>query len=192
MFGVNPAACVQVALVKIPRAGRGRGACHRTPTAIGIGRINPSAPVQVASVIILAARLGVGPAYVPRQRDHSYSQRGQEPEDPKRMIICPVVRPKPRYLGKGVTILHRPPKPAPLLCRKLWYDLRKAGGKMSATTPENVIIRAIHEAFIKYPEADGGQNLDYQWVQPEQSLHVAKAILLELAANGFEVVKKDA
>jgi hypothetical protein len=70
--------------------------------------------------------------------------------------------------------------------------LRKAGGKMSATTPENVIIRAIHEAFIKYPEADGGQNLDYQWIQPEQSLHVAKAILLELAANGFEVVKKDA
>jgi hypothetical protein len=61
---------------------------------------------------------------------------------------------------------------------------------MSATTPENVIIRAIHEAFIKYPEADGAQNLDYQWVQPEQSSHVAKAILLELAANGFEVVKK--
>ena len=26
---------------------------------------------------------------------------------------------------------------------------------MSATTPENVIIRAIHEAFIKYPEGDG-------------------------------------
>lgn len=63
---------------------------------------------------------------------------------------------------------------------------------MSATTPENVIIHAIQKAFIKYPEADGGQNLDYQWIQPEQSLHVAKAILLELAANGFEVVKKDA
>jgi len=38
----------------------------------------------------------------------------------------------------------------------------------------NVIIRAMHEAFIKYPEADGGQNLDYQWIQPEQSSHVAK------------------
>jgi hypothetical protein len=53
-----------------------------------------------------------------------------------------------------------------------------------------VIIRAIHEAFIKYPEGDGGQNLDYQWIQPEQSSHVTKAIILELAANGFEIVKK--
>jgi hypothetical protein len=43
------------------------------------------------------------------------------------------------------------------------------------STPESVIIRAIHEAFIKYPEGDGGPHLDYQWVQPEQSAHVAKA-----------------
>ena len=49
---------------------------------------------------------------------------------------------------------------------------------------------AIHEAFIKYPEGDGGPNLDYRWIQPEQSSHVAKAIILELAANGFEIVKK--
>ncbi len=63
---------------------------------------------------------------------------------------------------------------------------------MSAKTPENVIIRAIHEAFVKYPEGDGGPTLDYQWVQPEQSSHVAKAILLELAANGFEIVRKGA
>jgi hypothetical protein len=63
---------------------------------------------------------------------------------------------------------------------------------MSAKAPEDVIIRAIHEAFIKYPEGDGGPNLDYEWVHPEQSSHVAKAILLELAANGFEIVKKGA
>jgi hypothetical protein len=29
---------------------------------------------------------------------------------------------------------------------------------MSAMTLENVIIRAIHEAFIKYPEGEGGPN----------------------------------
>jgi len=63
---------------------------------------------------------------------------------------------------------------------------------MSAKTPENVIIRAIHEAFIKYAEGDGGPTLDYAWIQPEQSSHVAKAIILELAANGFEIVKKGA
>jgi len=61
---------------------------------------------------------------------------------------------------------------------------------MSTKTPENIIIRAIHEAFIKYPEGDGGPNLDYERVQPEQSSRVANVILLELAANGFEIVKK--
>jgi len=70
--------------------------------------------------------------------------------------------------------------------------VQKQERKMSAKTPENVIIRAMHEAFIKYPEGDGGQNLDYQWIQAEQSSHVAKATILELAANGFEIVKKGA
>jgi hypothetical protein len=84
MLGINPSTCVQVALVKIPRAGRGRGPRRRTPTAIGIGGINPSIPVQIAPVIILAAGLGVGCTYVRRcRRDHSYRQRGQESEDPK-------------------------------------------------------------------------------------------------------------
>ena len=62
---------------------------------------------------------------------------------------------------------------------------------MPAATAENVIIRAI-QTFIKYPEGDGFPDLDYQWIQPEQSSRVAKAILLELAANGFEIVKKGA
>lgn len=63
---------------------------------------------------------------------------------------------------------------------------------MSAKSPEAIIVRAIHEAFVKYPEGDDGQNLDYEWITPEHSAHVAKAILLELAANGFEVAKKGA
>ena len=92
MLGVNPSTCVQVALVKIPRAGRGWGARRRTPTAIGIGGINPSAPVQVAAVIVLAARLGVGRACVPRHRDHSRRQRGQEPADPKAHDVFPHLR----------------------------------------------------------------------------------------------------
>jgi hypothetical protein len=74
-------------------------------------------------------------------------------------------------------------------CRKLWYAQRKAGDKMSAKTPENIIVGAIHEALTSYPEGDGGQHLDYQWIQPEHSAHVAKAILAELAANGFEIIK---
>lgn len=45
---------------------------------------------------------------------------------------------------------------------------------MSAKTPENVIISAIHGALAKYPEGDGGVHLDYQWMRPEHSSHVAR------------------
>src|SRR5277367_346746 len=83
MLGIKSSTCVQVALVEFPRAGRGRWARGGTPTAIGIGGINSSASVQVAPVVILAARLGVGRADVPGHRDHSKRQRGQESEDSK-------------------------------------------------------------------------------------------------------------
>jgi hypothetical protein len=83
MPGIKSSTCVQVALVEFPRAGRGRWARGGTPTAIGIGGINSSASVQVAPVVILAARLGIARAYVPRHRDHSHRQRDQEPEDSK-------------------------------------------------------------------------------------------------------------
>jgi hypothetical protein len=63
---------------------------------------------------------------------------------------------------------------------------------MSAITVEDLITNAIHTAFVKYPEGDGGPNLDYDWIKPEQSSHITKAILLDLAANGFEIVKKGA
>jgi hypothetical protein len=63
---------------------------------------------------------------------------------------------------------------------------------MSDHTIEKLITSAIHTAFIKYPEGDGGPNLDYEWIAPEQSSHVAKAILLDLEASGFHIVKKDA
>jgi hypothetical protein len=61
---------------------------------------------------------------------------------------------------------------------------------MSDHTIEKLVTNAIHSAFIKYPEGDGGSNLDYEWIAPEQSKHVTKAILLELAANGYQIVKK--
>jgi hypothetical protein len=63
---------------------------------------------------------------------------------------------------------------------------------MSAKTLENIIAGAIHEALTTYPEGDGGPHMDYQWIQPEHSAHVTEAILAELTANGFEIVKKGA
>jgi hypothetical protein len=60
---------------------------------------------------------------------------------------------------------------------------------MSCDIVEKLIINAIHEAFIKYPEGDGGPNLDYEWIPPEHSAIITKAILLDLTANGFKIVK---
>ena len=61
---------------------------------------------------------------------------------------------------------------------------------MSDQAVEILITNAIHTAFIKYPEGDGGPNLDYEWIAPDQSVHIAKAILQDLAVNGYQVVKK--
>jgi hypothetical protein len=61
---------------------------------------------------------------------------------------------------------------------------------MSDPTIEKIITNAIHTAFIKYPEGDGGPNMDYEWIAPEQSSHITKAILLDLQASGFQIVKK--
>ena len=55
---------------------------------------------------------------------------------------------------------------------------------------EILIANAIHTAFIKYPEGDGSPNLDYEWIAPDQSKHIAKSILLDLAANGYQIIKK--
>jgi hypothetical protein len=62
---------------------------------------------------------------------------------------------------------------------------------MSADAIEKLITNAIHTAFIKYPEGDGGPNLDYDWIPPEQSVLITKAILLDLDAGGYHIVKKD-
>jgi hypothetical protein len=61
---------------------------------------------------------------------------------------------------------------------------------MSSEIVEKLIMDSIHTAFIKYPEGDGGPNLDYEWIPREQSSHITKAILSDLAAGGFQIVKR--
>ena len=63
---------------------------------------------------------------------------------------------------------------------------------MSDQAIETLITNAIHSAFIKYPEGDGGPNLDYDWIKPDQSALIAKAILQDLAANGYQILRKHA
>ncbi len=55
---------------------------------------------------------------------------------------------------------------------------------------EKLITNSIHTAFIKYPEGDGSPNMDYEWIPSEQSAHITKAILLDLEAGGYQIVKK--
>jgi len=59
-----------------------------------------------------------------------------------------------------------------------------------ADTVEKLITNSIHTAFIKYPGGDGDSDLDYYWISPEQSSRITKAILSDLAANGFEIVRR--
>ena len=66
----------------------------------------------------------------------------------------------------------------------------EVGAKMSADAIEILITNLIHTAFIKYPEGDDGPNMDYEWIPPDQSAHIAKAILKDLEANGYHIAKK--
>jgi len=63
---------------------------------------------------------------------------------------------------------------------------------MSTSAIEILITNAIHSAFVKYPEGDGGPHLDYEWIPPDQSALITKAILSDLEAGGYQIVKKGA
>jgi len=57
------------------------------------------------------------------------------------------------------------------------------------TDARDVIYAAIHSAFVKYPREDDPTWSEH-WIQPEESAHLTKVVILELEANGFEIVKK--
>jgi hypothetical protein len=55
--------------------------------------------------------------------------------------------------------------------------------------PSDVIKMAIHSAFIKHPMEDD-PDFSPSWIKPDECAHLAKVILLELEANGLQIVKK--
>jgi hypothetical protein len=60
--------------------------------------------------------------------------------------------------------------------------------------PDNsrdVIYSAIRSAFVKYPKEDD-LTWSGHWIDPEQTTHLTRVVLLELEAHGFQVVKKGA
>lgn len=55
--------------------------------------------------------------------------------------------------------------------------------------PRDVIYSAIHSAFVKYPKEDEPDSHEH-WIAPHEAAHLTKAVLAELEANGFQIVKK--
>jgi hypothetical protein len=67
------------------------------------------------------------------------------------------------------------------------FAFRKESNGMADA--RDVIYAAIHSAFVKYPMEDDPTWSDH-WIEPEQSAHLTKVVLLELEAGGFQIVKK--
>jgi hypothetical protein len=53
----------------------------------------------------------------------------------------------------------------------------------------DIINAAIMSAFLKYPR-DDDPDWGHNWIDAEDGAHLTKVVLLELEANGFEIVKK--
>lgn len=54
--------------------------------------------------------------------------------------------------------------------------------------PADIINAAIHSAFVKYPQDDDPE-WSHHWIKAEDSAHLTKIIILELQANGFEIIE---
>ena len=57
--------------------------------------------------------------------------------------------------------------------------------------PADVIKTAIHSAFVKHPMEDD-PDFSPHWIKPEECAHLARVILMELEANGLQIVAKPA
>jgi hypothetical protein len=55
--------------------------------------------------------------------------------------------------------------------------------------PRDVIYAAFYSAFVKYPKEDDPAPSNH-WIEPLESAHLTKVVMLELEANGFQIVKK--
>jgi hypothetical protein len=94
----------------------------------------------------------------------------------------PITSVLPQLSGHSVTVAYAPRACCARLGAKQGEPMRD---------PRDIIYAAIHSAFVKYPKEDDPSWSDH-WIQPEESAHLTKVVMLELEANGFEIVKKSA
>ena len=66
---------------------------------------------------------------------------------------------------------------------------RNQGFRMTKD-PIEIIKAAINAAFVKYPREDD-PHWSNNWIRPEECAHLANAIMLELNANGLQIVSKN-
>jgi len=55
---------------------------------------------------------------------------------------------------------------------------------------ETSVLALVNTVRATATSREGGPNLDYEWIPPEQSVHITRAILKDLKAGGFQIVKK--
>ena len=56
--------------------------------------------------------------------------------------------------------------------------------------PADAIRAAINSAFVSYPKEGDPEWRSPNWIMPEECAHLTSAILRELEARGFQIVKK--
>jgi hypothetical protein len=55
--------------------------------------------------------------------------------------------------------------------------------------PKDVIEFAIRSAFVSYPKEDDPDWRSPHWITRKKCAHLAMAVILELRAKGFHIVK---
>jgi hypothetical protein len=58
------------------------------------------------------------------------------------------------------------------------------------TDPTDAIMQAIHSAFDSHPREGDPDWRSPSWIMPEECAHLTRAIMRELEARGFQIVKK--
>ena len=58
--------------------------------------------------------------------------------------------------------------------------------------PKDVIEFAIRSAFVSYPKDDDPDWRSPHWITPKECSYLATAVILELQAKGFAIVKEAA
>lgn len=56
--------------------------------------------------------------------------------------------------------------------------------------PKDTIEFAISSAFVSYPKEDDPEWRSPHWISGKETAYLAMAIILELQAKGFQIVKK--